>query len=219
MADDDVDLGDILAGGGEEEAEEEPTVGELIALGERMGVDLSFLAAGPGAQQAQRATLIEIDVEDVEDQLDAQIKLLQAIQNQTISINQIAQNVGLLAERGEEETDHWRVATFPEDPTNTIATTTELRETQAIAAGRFQQATADFRNTQDLVDLRITIDGERVVPDDSADADWETHHQFAPVYDINYEANGLVDVRMTWRNRDDTNEHRVPVFLEYTEAP
>lgn len=217
MVNDDVDLGELLAGAGEEDDEEEPSVADLIALGEEHGVDLSGIAEGGRERSAVQAASVDLDTSGIEDEFDALIKLLKATQLQRVSVGQIARNAGLLAAIAEEETAPWRVATFPEDPTDTVETTTELRETQSIEAGTFQQATADFRNTQDLVDLRINIDGNRVVPAEGADGDWQTHHQATPVYDIGYEARDRVDVTVIWRNRDDTNVHIVPVLLEYTE--
>lgn len=193
---DDVDLGELLAGGGEDRAEEEPTVQRLIELGEDAGFDLSFLAR---AREAD----IPIALEELSE-LEAQVRLLQAIRQQLSGVP--------------AETAPWRVAQFPADPTRTIATTTELRETQTINAGIVQRITADYRNTQDLVDLRVEIDGDRVVPVDDADGDWATHHQDDKEWFVGYEAFGEVDVVVIWRNRDNTNTHRVPVDLEYTGA-
>lgn len=194
------DLSDLAGGGEEHSADEEELVDLLIEAGEERGVDLSALAAGVRRRGPTADPLVG-EIQDVEDGL-------RLILNQLRFTNR----------RVEEETDPWQVAQFPADETQNIPTTTELAETQNIEAQVFQEATAHFQSTGHLVDLRISIDNTRVVPEPSADADWVTLAQASPVFDISTQIGGQqVPVTVTWRNRDNTNPHRVPVFLEYTD--
>lgn len=119
-----------------------------------------------------------------------------------------------------------KVLEFPSDNEFSVPPASRYEETQQIHADLIGRIDIQFHHTERLVDTRIEVDGEIVVPSRDSDADWITKHMSIHSVPLMLRLHemledrarggiGRADVKVVTRNRDSEFEHVTPVQVIY----
>lgn len=127
-----------------------------------------------------------------------------------------ADKVEEIRKRTREEDRPVRVLPFPADPTYSVPASTQAVEDRSASIYKITRIIVHFPpGPNGLVDLRIDFDESTIIPIHRDE--WINKDAATIEYVINRKVDGHGDLKVTWRNRDTVNEHRVPVDIEFTE--
>jgi len=108
------------------------------------------------------------------------------------------------------------VLPFPEDPTYSVPSATQTTEKRRANVSKVTRVIVHWpAGTESLVDVRVEFEKTPLVPMYSSQ--WIAKDDTTIAYTVNKAVKASGDLRVTWRNRDMYNSHKVPVDVEYIE--